>query len=79
MEVRRKRQRHGDAERVALLSGQADRMFHAPQRLIGVAQKPENPRAEGQAGYPAVIAIQKSLGRVLANVVERDGLLQVRP
>lgn len=52
--------------------------MRSSERLIGIAQKPQRPGPEAQAGHPGIVAIQKDMRPVLLGVVERDAMLQVR-
>ena len=78
MELCRELQTEGEAERVGQLPCHAERSLRFSKSLIGIAQEPQGPGSETQAGHPGVISIKEDMGLALLDVVERGALLEVR-
>ena len=74
MEVGGKVQCLRQAHEVRQPPGQRQRLLHAPQRLVRIAQHPESQRPQGTADHPGVLAIAHGTDAVLRRVVEGQAL-----
>jgi hypothetical protein len=57
---------------------QSERFVAPCERLIGIAEQPQDPGPIGETGYPRIsLPIDRSIGTVLLRIVEGSALLEV--